>query len=141
MGYDKTKTFDKAEKKLRRTDSEEAFDNYWRDRFEDRVETLYVIMDDGTPFKYTSNDSEVIDLSAGALDMWLRQVKGKDYSLKNVKLIMHNHLLSTKFTDRDLKEHRRLKKFGFKGHFMIYSHMTKQIYEDKINGKHENDNQ
>lgn len=139
MRYNKAITFDKAEEELdkalkgeKKRVEQTAFDKYWEEIFKDRVETLYIIMDDKTPFRYTSDNSETIDLNAGALDSWLKQVRGEEYSLKNVKLIIHNHLKNSRFSDIDLREHYRLKKLGFKGHFMIYSHMTKKTYEDKL---------
>ncbi|TES92988.1 MAG: hypothetical protein E3J87_03330 [Candidatus Cloacimonadota bacterium] len=150
--YDETKTFDKAEKRLDEKVQEKEEKRSWGDYFTEPIETLYVQMDDNQAFKYTSNDEIGIDLSTEALQRWLEVVNKErktSYNMDNIKMILHNHPKDSKFSETDYKQYQNLKGSGFKGYFLMYSNISKKIYNiDKTdmdkpgeNGKHENDNQ
>lgn len=103
--------------------------NYgWQELFTEPSEIAYIIMKDWTTFVYTSQLENEIYISIGKLEKRLKEFKGKNYSIKNIAIVIHNHITDYQFSSRDHKMHRRLKKRGFKGHFLLYSHMTNKTY-------------
>jgi len=68
--YDKTKTFNRAEqeldkavkekkKKIERSNEEKELDKFWGEKFKEPVELIYIVMDDGKVFKFTSDFQEI----------------------------------------------------------------------------------
>jgi len=107
--------------------------NFWQKLFSDPVEIVYVIMKDGTPVNYTSHYEDKVYMSVGRLEETLKKFKKKNYRIKDVAILIHNHLTSCKFSHEDRNQYRRLKKYGFNGLFLLYSNMTNKTYclEDK----------
>ena len=140
MGYNKNKTFDKAEEEVRKKVGKPK-KRSWGDYFTEPIETLYIQMGDNEAFKYTSHDEVGIDLSTQALQGWLNRVnkeRGTDYNIGNIKMILHNHRKDAKFSDTDYKQYQNLKGSGFKGYFLMYSHISKKLYSiDKKVDLHE----
>jgi len=114
--------------KPERSDEEKS----WGDYFTEPLETLYVQMEDNETWKYTSHDEKGINLSTEALQRWFKRInkeRGTDYNINNIKFILHNHLRDSKFSDRDYKQYRNLGGSGFKGRFLMYSNISKQVYD------------
>lgn len=130
MSYDKDKTFDRAEREMDRImEEKERERKYWGGQFKDLVERVYIVMKDGASFNISSQEGKKVSLNVGVLDEYLRKIKGKEYSVKEIDTIIHNHLTRPKFTSSDKKQYRRFKDFGFTGKFLMYSHLREQVYE------------
>lgn len=103
----------------------------WGDYFTEPSETVYILMGDNQLFKYSSNERDNIDLNIESLQEWFKRVnktKKTDYGIGNIAMIMHNHPTDRKFSDRDYRHYEDLKKNDFGGLFLMYSHMTKKVY-------------
>ncbi|MBA7684826.1 hypothetical protein ES703_93239 [subsurface metagenome] len=105
----------------------------WRELFTEPSEIVYVIMKDGATFPCTSKHEVMVDMSIGRLEEKLRKVKGKNYSIKEIAIIIHNHRKKKSFSRSDYKQYWTLKSYGFDGRFLLYCHMTNKTYniEDK----------
>ena len=108
--------------------------NFWQKFFPDHLERVYIIMKDGMIFKHTSHYEDKIYMSMGDLQ---NRLKKKNYGIKDIAIIIHNHLKNFKFSPVDHKQYRGLKEHGFKGLFLLYSHVTNKTYdiEDKEKSK------
>ena len=106
----------------------EADINRWQSLFIEPVETLYIIMEDRVAFKYSSQDENQVFLTIGTLEKQLRTPE-RDYKMKDIAVIIHNHLKDCKFSSTDKKQYWRFKKYGFKGLFLLYSHTTNKTYD------------
>jgi len=117
---------------------EEKREKSWGDYFTEPRETLYILTEDNQLFKYSSSEEKKIDFNTQALQMWLKSVnkkRGTNYSVGNIKMILHNHLKDSKFSDIDHRTYRDLTKSGFNGQYMMYSNLSKKVYD--INKKNE----
>ena len=136
MSYDKDKTFDRAEQELDKAVEEEgkkrSITEYgWGDLFTEPSEAAYVIMKDRTTFPYKSYLGNEVRLSIGELEKRLKGFEDKEWGIEDIAVVIHNHLTADKFSQNDYKLHRRLKKYGFKGNFLLYSNISKKTYEDE----------
>lgn len=109
---------------------EESHFNFWQKFFTEPVETIYIIMKDGTLFKYTNHEERLIHLGAGILEDTLKK---RSYKIKDIAIIIHNHRLEREFSESDWRLYRDLKRRSFDGLFLIYCHRTNKTYclEDK----------
>jgi len=103
--------------------------NFWKKHFTDPIEKVYIIMKDSTIFNYTNLYNDRVYISIRRLEKTLKKFKNKNYSIKDVAIIIHNHFKGYKFSLEDYELHRRLKKYGFNGRFLLYSHMKKKVYD------------
>jgi len=103
--------------------------NPWQKFFTEPFEIVYVIMKDGATFPCTSNHETMVDMSIGKLEEKLRKVKGKNYNIKEIAVVIHNHRRKNYFTRGDYKQYKMLKKYGFNGLFLMYCHMTNKTYD------------
>ena len=139
MKYNKNITFDKTEegieKKLKRktkkvkeerSDELKALDKHWGRQFKDLTETIYIVMKDGETFDINSQDGKKVSLNVESLDKYLKGVKGKKYSIKEIDTVIHNHFNRPKFSDSDKSQYMRFKKYGFTGKFLMYNHMRER---------------
>jgi len=112
----------------------EAKVNPWQSLFTEPIETLYIIMEDRVAFKYSNQNEIEVRMTLGKLEKQLRTSK-RNYKIENIVVIIHNHLKGCTFSPTDHKLHWRLKKYGFRGRFLLYSHTTNKTYdiEDKSN--------
>ena len=101
----------------------------WQELFTEPIEIAYIIMEDWTTFTYTSHLENEVYISMGKLEKRLKKFKGKNYGIRDIAIIIHNHITDYQFSSRDYKIYRRLKKRGFKGLFLLYSHMTNKTYD------------
>ena len=114
------------------TEKESDF-NPWQKVFPDQVERIYIIMKDGTFFKRTDHYENKVNVDIGLLEEDLKRIKGKNYSIKDIAVIIHNHLKGCRFSYEDRKQYRRLKRYGFNGFFLLYCHSSNEVIniEDK----------
>jgi len=135
MSYDKTKTFDKAEREMDKKIEEKEREQHitsldWGRLFTEPIETLYMLMKDGQAFKVSSQDEKEVFLTLGTLEKRLR-TKEKDYKMGDIAVIIHNHPKGGKVSPEDKKFHFRLKKYGFEGNFLLYSNTANKTIEYK----------
>ena len=106
--------------------------NPWQELFTEPFEKAYIIMEDWTTFPYSNQDETEVRMTLGTLEKQLRTPEG-DYKIKDIAVIIHNHLKGCTFSPTDRKLHWRLKKYGFRGRFLLYSNTTNKVYdiEDK----------
>lgn len=97
----------------------------WEDYFPDPVERIYVVMKDGKAFRQTNNEERLIRLGVGALENFLKK---KGYEVKDIAIIIHNHRFERKFSPADWRFYGDLKRRKFNGHFLIYCHLTKEVF-------------
>lgn len=107
--------------------------NPWQELFTEPIEKVYIIMKDKKGFEYTSHDEIKVHMSIGRLEKTLKKVKNKNYSIKDIAIIIHNHLKYCHFSDEDHKQYMRLKQYGFNGLFLLYCQRTNKTccLEDK----------
>jgi len=138
MSYDKTKTFDRAEeemdKKIEEKEEQDITSLNWGRLFKEPIETLYMLMKDGQAFKVSSQDEGEVFLTLGTLEKQLRTSE-RDYKTGDIAVIIHNHLKGGRISPTDKKLHFRLKKYGFKGNFLLYSHIANKTIEYKSKEK------
>ena len=110
----------------------EADFNRWKSLFTEPFETLYIIMEDRVAFKCSNQDENEARMTLGKLEKQLR-TKERSYEIKDIAVIIHNHLKGCIFSPTDRKLYWRLKKYGFRGLFLLYSHTSNKTYdiEDK----------
>ena len=101
----------------------------WRELFTEPIEIVYIIMKDGATFPHTSKHGAMVDMSIGRLEEELRKIKGKNYSIKEIAVVIHNHRMNKNFGQEDWRQYRMLKKYGFNGQFLLYCHRTKKVYD------------
>ena len=106
--------------------------NPWQSLFTEPFETLYIIMEDWVAFKSSNQNENEVCMTLGKLEKQMRTPE-RDYKIRDIMVIIHNHLTDCKFSPRDRKFYWRLKKYGFRGRFLLYSHTTNKTYdiEDK----------
>jgi len=109
--------------------------NSWQELFPDQVERIYIIMKDRTFFEHTDHYENKINVNIGLLEEDLKRIKGKNYSIKDIAVVIHNHLKGCRFSPDDRKQYRRLKRYGFNGFFLLYCHSTKGVYDIEENKK------
>lgn len=107
----------------------------WQELFPDRLERVYIFMKDGMVIKHTSHDETGIHMSIARLEETLRKIKNKNYSIKEIEVIIHNHRWENYFSPSDHRQYSMLKKYGFNGRFLMYCHRTKEAYDIEENKK------
>ena len=135
MSYDKATTFDRAEREMDKKIEEKEREQHitsldWGRLFKEPIETLYILTKDGQAFKVSSQDEEEVFLTLGTLEKQLRTSE-RDYKIGDIAVIIHNHLKGGGISPTDKKLHFRLKKYGFKGNFLFYSHIANKTVEYK----------
>lgn len=110
------------------TEKADVINYSWQELFTEPCEIAYIIMEDWTTFTYTSQLENEIYITIGKLGRQLRTSE-RNYKIKDIAIIIHNHLKDCKFSPTDYKQYRRFKKYGFKGHFLLYSHTTNKTYD------------
>jgi len=112
-------------------EKKDVLNHNWQSLFTEPIETLYIIMKDKIGFKYTSHDEVMVHMNIGMLEKWLKK---KNYEIKDIAIIIHNHLKNCRFSPDDWKQYRDFKSRGFTGQFLLYCQMTNKIYdiENKI---------
>lgn len=101
----------------------------WQELFPNPIERVYIFMKDGMVIKHTSHDETGIHMSIGRLEETLRKIKNKNYSIKEIKIIIHNHRWKNYFSPSDYRQYSMLKRYGFNGQFLMYCYRTKEVYD------------
>ena len=112
------------------TEKEDILNHNWQSFFTEPIEIVYIIMKDGRRFWRTSHDEVKISMDTGRLE---KALKKRDYEIKDIAVVIHNHLKDCRFSSDDYQRYRRLKKYGFNGYFLVYCHTSNKVYdiEDK----------
>ena len=105
------------------------FINSWQELFTEPFEIIYIIMKDNKVFKHSNQDEIKVYMDSGRLEEALKNFKTKSYSIKNIAIIIHNHLKGCRFSDEDHKQYRSLKEYGFNGFFLVYCHTSNKVYD------------
>jgi len=108
--------------------------NRWQSLFTEPIETLYIIMEDRVAFRYSNQNETEVRMILGKLEKQLRTPE-RSYKIKDIAVIIHNHLKGCTFSPTDRKLHWRLEKYGFRGLFLLYSHTTNKTYDIENKGK------
>lgn len=108
-------------------EKENAINDYWKKLFSEPVETIYIIMEDGIGFRHSNQYEKLIYVDIKDLKKRLK-TPDRIYEIKDIAIIIHNHLIKKKFSDNDKRFYRNLKKHGFNGMFLIYCHRTNKTY-------------
>ena len=103
-----------------------GYNNLWQKFFPDQLEKLYIIMKDRTIFEHSSQDEVRIDMNIGLLE---KRLKEKNYNIKEIGVVIHNHRRNKNFTREDHIQYWMLKSYGFDGQFLIYCHRTNKTYD------------
>ncbi|MBA7535161.1 hypothetical protein ES705_27414 [subsurface metagenome] len=101
--------------------------NPWQSLFTEPFESVYFIMKDGTRFRKTNNYEELVYVDIDNLEKELKTSE-KNYSIKEIKIVIHNHRWKNHFTRSDYRQYWTLKSYGFDGLFLMYCHRTKKVY-------------
>lgn len=96
----------------------------WQEFFPDHLERVYMIMKDGTVFQHSSQDEVMVNMN---MDMLEKELKEKNFSIKQIAVIIHNHRINKNFTRSDYRQYWMLKKYGFDGQFLLYCHRTNKV--------------
>ena len=110
-------------------EKEDSINNYWQELFTEPIETIYIFMKDDKGFKHSNQNEVRVYMDSGRLEEALKSFKGKSYSIKDIAVIIHNHLKGCGFSDEDRKQYRSLKKYGFNGFFLVYCHTSNKTYD------------
>ena len=108
----------------------EAEINPWQNLFTEPFETVYMIMKDKRVFRLTDHNDIRISMDTGRLE---KELKKKGYEIKDIAVVIHNHLKVCRFSSDDHQRYSRFKKYGFDGLFLVYCHTSNKTYdiEDK----------
>ena len=104
-----------------------AHTNSWQKLFTEPVEIVYIIMKDGTGFKDTNYDENLVYMKIERLEERLKNSK-RAYKIKDIAVVIHNHRKKKYFTPEDIRQYETLKKHGFNGLFLLYCHRTNKTY-------------
>ena len=95
-------------------------------RFNEPVEVMYLLMNDMTLYKITSNYESHI--YATLYDIG-KKLDRDGYEISDILIIIHGHKSSRYFSTADVATWRRFKRAGFTGKFCLYLERNKTIYE------------
>lgn len=99
------------------TNVEGSLFNSW---FTEPTEVCYLIMCDGSMYKFMSYESNKIKISIVRLE--------KDgYKISDIALVIHNHFVLPHFSSNDKNIFRQLYHKGFRGKFLLWRYKIKWI--------------
>ena len=96
--------------------------NVWAGAFTEPFESAYFLFKDGTLIRFTNHLESMIffpDLEE------FFETYGLE--IKDLLIVVHNHLTPNRFSSADIGTYHYLKKRGFVGHFGIYYPFSKKI--------------
>ena len=114
------------------TEKADVLNHDWQSLFTEPCETIYIIMKDNKIFKDSTQNVGGVLVNAEGIKEALGNTR--KYSMEDIAIVIHNHRFRRKFSSSDWQFYRDLKKRGFNGHFLMYCHISKKVYniEDKI---------
>jgi len=98
--------------------------NIYKGFFTEPFETLLIVFKDGDFITFSSHHAYWITMSFGWLGDFLKKNNKK---IKDIKIIIHNHLIPTRFTEGNKYFYRKFKEAGFQGLFCIYYPATEMV--------------
>lgn len=104
--------------------------NLFRLLFKEPVEICYIMLKNGTIFKITQYFENKVYIN---IEQMRKELKEYDCDIKDIVIIIHNHLDLSRISEQDKKIYRYLRQEGFKGVFAIFLQGadTVLIYEEK----------
>lgn len=103
-------------------------ENIFDEKFTEPFESLYIVLYNGTEFRFTLKHVSKVVLP---LDYLIRQLKKDNKDIKDVAIIIHNHFRSPRFSLQDKVMLYQLRDMGYEGSFCIYFTPTGKIIEHK----------
>jgi len=100
--------------------------DFFKNRFTEPIEVLYLLMNDNTLYKVTSNNEFSISFDMNSLK---KELKQNGHTISDALLIIHNHYSHRDFTANDINAWRSFQDEGFTGNFYLYVTMNNTIYE------------
>lgn len=100
--------------------------------FTEPIEILYLITHDCVMFRATTNDENKVSFYADELKY---ELKTHGYKIKDLMMVIHNHLQLSRISTRDRKFYRWLRDNGFCGIFAIYLQGTNVMLKYKYKEK------
>jgi len=88
-------------------------------------------MKDKTVFRFTNLYERMVYLSVERVE---KELKKRSYKIKDIEIVIHNHLADCKFSPSDESQYRALKERGFAGLFLLYCHRTNKTYDIEKEG-------
>ena len=102
--------------------------NIFDGRFNNPVETLYVICFNGHYYSLSTQEANQISISPFFLKTFLEE---RGYTLKDVAILMHNHFYMPMLSYPDRNSLLKLRNYGFRGSFGIYITSTDTVLYDR----------
>ena len=97
--------------------------NFYKKFFSEPVESALFLFADGEFFIFTSMDEQEV---RGDITIIVDYLKKRGFDVKNLVLVVHNHIpIIGGFSEDDKKTYRYLVEKGFEGKFLIYSKVGK----------------
>jgi len=103
---------------------------FWEKLFTEPVETLYIIMEDGSPFRHSNQYENLIYCDIAEFKKRLKTPQ-KKYKIEDIAIVIHNHFVNNKFSEDDIRRYEELKKEDFDGLFLMYCRRTNESYNIK----------
>ena len=103
--------------------------NIFRTCFKEPFERIVFLMRDGNSLTYTTHHEHSIRVNFA----YFRQsIKKRGYETRDIIYCVHNHLISPRFSEADIRLYRYMRGDGFTGIFALYHQPTKRIipYEE-----------
>ena len=102
--------------------------NIFNEKFTEPFESVYIVLYDGTEFRFTQRLESRVVLP---IDYFIRQLNERGKDLKDVAIIIHNHFKYPRFSAQDTLMLYRLRALGYDGSFCIYFTPTGKVTEHK----------
>lgn len=98
----------------------------FEDKFIEPIESMYLLMEDMTLYRVTSNQEFTVNFDMEDLK---KEMKKNGHTISDVMIIIHNHYTYRYFSPSDVRAWRSFKREGFTGNFYLYVTTAKTIYE------------
>lgn len=92
--------------------------NFYKQIFTEPVESVLFLFTNGEFFIFTSMDQNAI---YGELNIIIDYLEKKKKDVKDLILVIHNHLNLGSFSSTDTKTYYRLRENGFTGKYLLYT--------------------
>ena len=102
--------------------------NIFHEKFTEPFESLYVVLYDGTEYRFTQQLESRVVLP---IDYLIRQLKKENKDIKDIAIIIHNHFKYPRFSLLDKIMLFKLRDMGYEGSFCICFTPTGEVFEHK----------
>jgi len=99
--------------------------------FREPFEVLAIYTQDGKTITITNYLEDKVNVTMEEISKYL-DIVGSD--LASIQIVVHNHLLPSRWSFRDKRFYQKLKEEGFKGQFILYFPWNNSVkYMDELN--------